>query len=165
MIWPSIVLISLLFFKKVFTYFFFSLEEFNFFGTKGKLKNVEVMIREKADDLWKKEKDESALEKEREDGKRELEALKKSNIRETDRSERIITFAEKAMTTAEKYQKENFELERKLASYKRLVAQGSINRPQPKTLSELYEASIAVEEREDVGTTNIDEELSESKKD
>lgn len=46
-IWPIIVLSALLFFRKVFTYLFFSMEEFNFFGTKGKLKDIREVIEEK----------------------------------------------------------------------------------------------------------------------
>lgn len=47
--WPLLVLITIFFFRKVFTYLFFSMEEFNFFGTKGGLKDVEVMIQEQVE--------------------------------------------------------------------------------------------------------------------
>lgn len=49
-IWPTIVLASLLFFRKVFTYLFFSMEEFNFFGVKGRLKDIREVIEEKVSD-------------------------------------------------------------------------------------------------------------------
>ncbi|MEX0934939.1 MAG: hypothetical protein WDZ70_01260 [Candidatus Paceibacterota bacterium] len=55
-IWPAIVLIALLFFRKVFTFLFFSMENFNFFGAKGRLRNVEEVIREKARELHEEEK-------------------------------------------------------------------------------------------------------------
>lgn len=47
-IWPGVLLVSFWYFRKVVTYLFFSMEEFNFFGAKGRLKNVEVMIEEEA---------------------------------------------------------------------------------------------------------------------
>lgn len=59
LIWPAIILLALLFFRKVFTYMFFSMESFNFFGAKGQLKNVQVIIREKADELVQQEKRET----------------------------------------------------------------------------------------------------------
>jgi predicted membrane protein len=55
-VWPSLILCALLFFKKTFAYLFFSLEEFNFFGLKGRLKNVQDMINEKAQKLYEEEK-------------------------------------------------------------------------------------------------------------
>lgn len=46
-IWPFTTLTALFFFKKVFTYMFFSMDEFSFFGLKGHLRNVnEVIIEE-----------------------------------------------------------------------------------------------------------------------
>jgi len=47
LIWPTIVLSALIFFRKVFTYLFFSMEEFNFFGNKGSLKNIQEVIEER----------------------------------------------------------------------------------------------------------------------
>ncbi len=55
-VWPMTVLIGLFFFRKVVTYLFFSMNEFNFFGAKGRLRNVDDLIREKADDLFLEEK-------------------------------------------------------------------------------------------------------------
>ncbi len=47
LVWPFTTLTALFFFKKVFTYMFFSMDEFNFFGLKGHLKNVnEVIVEE-----------------------------------------------------------------------------------------------------------------------
>lgn len=46
LVWPYTVLVILFFFKKVVTYLFFSMDEFNFFGAKGNLKNVNEVILE-----------------------------------------------------------------------------------------------------------------------
>lgn len=58
LIWPYTVLVILFFFKKVFTYLFFSMEEFNFFGAKGGLKNVNDVIREEVSRKFTEEKNE-----------------------------------------------------------------------------------------------------------
>jgi hypothetical protein len=64
LIWPITVLISLFFFRKVFTYMFFSMDEFNFFGVKGDLKNVNQMINEEAEKRIIREKEELATKEE-----------------------------------------------------------------------------------------------------
>jgi hypothetical protein len=61
LIWPIIVLSGLIFFRKVFTYLFLSMEEFNFFGNKGKLRNAQEIIEEKV----QKRLEEDQKEKER----------------------------------------------------------------------------------------------------
>lgn len=64
LIWPVTVLIGLFFFRKVVTYMFFSMNEFNFFGVKGKLKNVDDLINEEVDRRFKMEKEEMATKEE-----------------------------------------------------------------------------------------------------
>ena len=60
-IWPAIVLSALIFFREVFTYMFFSMEEFNFFGARGKLRNVQEVIRGKARELYDSDKREEEI--------------------------------------------------------------------------------------------------------
>lgn len=61
--WPFTVLTALFFFKKVFTFLFFSMDEFNFFGLKGHLKNVnEVILDEVNKRVLEKEKENSRKE-------------------------------------------------------------------------------------------------------
>ena len=62
-IWPFIALFGVLFFNKVFTYFFFSMKKFNFFGMEGKLKDVEKVISEEVERRLK-EKEGKELSKE-----------------------------------------------------------------------------------------------------
>ena len=64
LIWPITVLIGLFFFRKVVTYMFFSMDEFNFFGVKGELKNVDDLINEEVDRRLKMEKEEMATKEE-----------------------------------------------------------------------------------------------------
>lgn len=115
LIWPSIVLSALIFFRKVFTFFFFSLEEFNFFGTRGTLKNVKDVIQEKANELYKKQQAEEKLEKERKEQKKELAKLRNSKLEEKDRAVKAIELAENVI-------KRNDELEKKFTQI------GNINR-------------------------------------
>lgn len=49
LIWPAVIFSATIFFKKVFTYLFFSMEEFNFFGAKGNLKSITEVIDEKVE--------------------------------------------------------------------------------------------------------------------
>lgn len=64
LVWPVTALIALFFFRKVFTYLFFSITEFNFFGTKGELKNVGDLIREEVDKKYAAEERARAQQKE-----------------------------------------------------------------------------------------------------
>lgn len=48
--WPAVVIVIALFFRKVFTYLFFSMSEFNFFGAKGGLKDIREVIEEKVEE-------------------------------------------------------------------------------------------------------------------
>jgi hypothetical protein len=57
LIWPTVILVAMLFFRKVLTYLFFSMEEFNFFGTKGGLKDIRKIIEEKVESRIKEEKE------------------------------------------------------------------------------------------------------------
>lgn len=54
-IWPLTIILGAFFFRKVLTYLFFSMEEFNFFGAKGDLKNVKEVINEKAKEIFQRE--------------------------------------------------------------------------------------------------------------
>lgn len=56
-VWPGVALIAAFFFRKVFTYVFFSMDQFNFFGAHGRLKRAEEMIEEEAARLVQREKD------------------------------------------------------------------------------------------------------------
>lgn len=58
LVWPFTVLTALFFFKKVVTYLFFSMDEFNFFGLKGHLKNVDEVILEEVNRRFDKIKEE-----------------------------------------------------------------------------------------------------------
>lgn len=49
LVWPFTVLTILYFFRKVVAYLFFSMNEFNFFGINGSLKNVNDMIKEQVE--------------------------------------------------------------------------------------------------------------------
>jgi hypothetical protein len=170
LIWPTIVLVALLFFKKVFTYFFFSLEEFNFFGTRGTLKNVEEMIREKADELWRNEKGQKKLKTERLDHQKELAELKDSKIQQTERANRAIKLTEEVLVANEKIQKEYLQLNK---LYSSLLNQAGPQQANSKVgsasivrrIENLENISVTkIEEARDVGQTNSVEESSENKK-
>jgi len=55
--WPGVALLAAFFFRRVFTYMFFSMDQFNFFGAHGRLRRAEEMIEEEAARLVQREKD------------------------------------------------------------------------------------------------------------
>ena len=57
-IWPITILVILFFFKEVFTYLFFSMREFNFFGIKGTLRSVIDVINERVENRLVDDKNE-----------------------------------------------------------------------------------------------------------
>src|SRR5581483_11572930 len=59
--WVIVVGFGLWYFRRIVTYLFFSMDEFNFFGTHGKLKNVRDLIKEKAYDLSQSEKNKKEI--------------------------------------------------------------------------------------------------------
>lgn len=56
-IWPITILLALFFFRKVVTYLFFTMDEFNFFGAKGELKDITEVIDRRVEKRIKDEKD------------------------------------------------------------------------------------------------------------
>lgn len=101
LIWPSIVLMALLFFRKVFTFLFFSMEEFNFFGNKGKLKNVEEVINEKVEERIKRDKEQADIEHKMKGFEKELEKVTQSKDNEVEKSKE---YRELAVQMAKQYQ-------------------------------------------------------------
>lgn len=59
--WPIVFFLTLFYFRKIFAYLFLSIEEFNFFGIKGELKNPRELIEEKAKDLAKQKEEEKEM--------------------------------------------------------------------------------------------------------
>lgn len=55
-IWPTVVFFAFLFFRRVITYLFFSMEEFGFFGTRGELKDVREVINERVEQKFVEDK-------------------------------------------------------------------------------------------------------------
>jgi len=119
MIWPAIVLLALLFFKKVFTYLFFSMEEFNFFGTKGRLKNVEEVIQEKAQELYENRERERELTEKENFFKKQIENLQKEK---QTTNEEWYKFSKKVSDEWYKFSKDRVDDYKKLSNeYKDLL--------------------------------------------
>lgn len=76
-IWPYTVLVIIFFFKKVFTYLFFSIEGFDFFGINGTLKNVNTVISEHVDKKFLEEKNGEKTKVDMEKLKKEIEVREK----------------------------------------------------------------------------------------
>lgn len=106
LIWPLALLMSMSFFRKVFTYIFFNLDQFNFFGTKGELKKIEDVIKDESLKLYNAEKKEKELKESFESSEREyqkrLKSLKTQKLTEKERAEQNLELAD---TILKKWQK------------------------------------------------------------
>ena len=102
LIWPTIVFFAVLFFRRVFTYLFFSMEEFNFFGAKGKLKDIKEVIEERVEMRLKEQKNQEVRLNEIAKFSQELEYVKKSK---GDSDKKADEYMELAKDIFSKYKK------------------------------------------------------------
>lgn len=103
LIWPFTVLLILFFFKRVVTYLFFSMDEFNFFGAKGNLKNVNEVILEEVEKKF--------LEKKEKEGQKKTMDKLNTEINKTKgTASKNLNLARKVMTEWEKSTKQNQEI-------------------------------------------------------
>ena len=121
LIWPITLLIALFFFKKVFTYLFFSMDSFSFFGAKGHLKNVKDVIDEEVLRLFEREKQEKERKSEisvlREDlDKKSVEVDGKSK-----ESNNNLVVAQRLMKMLTESDRRGDELEAQNAKLSRLI--------------------------------------------
>lgn len=93
LIWPTVTFIAIVFFRKVFTYLFFSMDSFNFFGMRGHLRNVQEVIVEKANEMRDREKEEARF-------KESLDDLRNTRTNQL----------EKAVALAESLSEDNLKL-------------------------------------------------------
>jgi len=119
LIWPSIVLTAILFFKKVFTYLFFSMEEFGFFGNKGKLKNVQEVINEKVEERIKRKKEEENLELKMKEFEKELQDVNQSKDDEAKKAEEYKDLAVEMAKQYKEVSNVNKELNKELDELRR----------------------------------------------
>jgi hypothetical protein len=118
-IWPLVLLLALVFFKEIFTYMFFSMREFNFFGAKGRLKNVQQLISEKVKEQLDREK----FQKQNEESFKQLSTSKNSLQEKLDNT---LNFAQQLIKDAEKLYEENLRL-RNSQSVTDSVVQAQVN--------------------------------------
>jgi len=114
LIWPTVVFFAILFFRRVFTYLFFSMEEFNFFGTKGKLKDIREVIEERVDLRIKEEKNQQIRAEEILKFSKELENVKKSKGDAENQANEYFELAKKYLSRYEKLSDQNVELTKEL---------------------------------------------------
>ncbi|MFZ1720169.1 MAG: hypothetical protein WAU28_02345 [Candidatus Moraniibacteriota bacterium] len=165
-VWPFTLLIVLFFFKKVFTYMFFSMDEFNFFGLKGTLRNIKEVIFEEANKQFLEKQKEEERERERKKTDdlirmKESEILKKeSEINETKASKQeTLDFVKDIIkdwrTSVKSFEKTISDLEAENRRIKDIVSSFSIQIP---------EASSSDSIDDDIKTSgSISEESSDNK--
>lgn len=118
--WPIVVLIAFFFFRKIFTYLFLSIEEFNLFGTRGKLKNVYELIQERAQALFEEEQERKEIEEEQKRYEEELSELRSSRDRTVEGFERAVKLSRELLD-------ENKELRKKIVLEAKSEREKAIN--------------------------------------
>jgi len=119
LIWPLIIFSAFIFFRKVFTYLFFSMEEFNFFGNRGGLKNIQKVIEERVQQKFDSErkKEENQL------GFKQMEikikGLELSQEDSDKRAKKNISFAKEIIEKYRKSLDENTKLMKELIIFRR----------------------------------------------
>jgi hypothetical protein len=119
LIWPAIVLIGLLFFRKVFTYLFLSMEEFNFFGTRGKLRDAREIIEEKVEKRITEERERKVREEEATEFATELKKAKDSKEDSDKKAEENLKIAKEIFGKYQDISKTNAEMTKELNEFRR----------------------------------------------
>lgn len=103
--WPIVVLVAIFFFRKVFTYLFLSLREFNFFGNKGQLRDVNEVIQNEVDKRIEQKNKEEKDQHEAEEVSRKLTEMEKT-VGATEKASELIKIAKDLYDRWEKSQEE-----------------------------------------------------------
>jgi hypothetical protein len=132
LVWPITVLLALFFFRKVVTYLFFSMDEFNFFGTKGELKNVNELINGEVQKRF-------LLEKEKQQHKEEIEKLARQLGNKSATAEENLKLARDIFKTYREYKKDTEKAINGLINdnkiFKETLFQSQFVEHQPSTIS------------------------------
>jgi septal ring factor EnvC (AmiA/AmiB activator) len=92
-IWPLTIFVIAFYFRKVVTYLFFSMEEFNFFGAKGKLRSVHELIDTKANQLYKERIKRDKIDSERKEREARILEITDSKESVSKKNEELIQLA------------------------------------------------------------------------
>lgn len=155
LVWPTVTFCALIFFRKVFTYLFLSMDEFNFFGNRGQLQDVRQIITKKANELREYEKNQEKLESERVEHKKELDNIRNVRDKSISITERMGNFAEKLIKENDNLKLLNIDLSKKIENLSMIQRQFPSN---PETSIDSNR-----EEIKDIGLTNPLSENSEKK--
>lgn len=126
LMWPVTILIVLFFFRKIFTYLFLSMEEFNFFGLKGRLKNVQDMIQERVREEFKRQEEEVKNIREKQILKDAIEKIRTDKASKEEMFNRAIELAEKISKRLDTSMKINEILRKKLKGYEETGSRAKI---------------------------------------
>ncbi|HPW34555.1 MAG TPA: hypothetical protein PK367_02230 [Candidatus Paceibacterota bacterium] len=126
LVWPYTVLVILFFFKKVVTYLFFSMDEFNFFGIKGNLKNVNEVIIEEVNKRFMDKENEEKRQKDTEELNEEIKIKEIEISKAKGTAEDNLKLAKEVMKewkkSIEKNKKTIFELDAENKRLKEIVS-------------------------------------------
>lgn len=119
LVWPVTLLLALFFFRKVVTYLFFSMNEFNFFGSKGVLKSVTDVIDERVETRFENEKEERKRAKELKEKEKALLEAERLKQTHEDSAQDNLRLAREMFENYKKANEKYNEAQEELDSYRR----------------------------------------------
>lgn len=153
------VLFGLFLFKRIIAYLFLSMESFNFFGAKGRIRPVEEVIEERVNKKIKEEKEAKVLDEERQAHNTALASLKDSTSDLEGRYNRAIALAEKFSIQVADYATQNSQLKKQVEA---LLNQIALLQNQSGSLITHARDGQLLQEGRDVGEINPKSEESVS---
>ncbi len=118
LVWPFTLLLALFFFRKVVTYLFFSMNEFNFFGSKGVLKSVADVIEERVELRLQNEKDETRRAEELKSKELALSAAEQSRVSAATKADDNLKLARELLESYRKLSTDYDSVKAELDSYR-----------------------------------------------
>lgn len=104
--WPLTILIVAFFFRRVVAYLFLSLEEYNFFGARGVIKDPETVIRERVEERVRRAAAEQERQRERKAVQQEIENLRQSKQSSEKTIAELSVLAEKLAEDKQRFSSE-----------------------------------------------------------
>ena len=172
LIWPAIVLSALIFFRKIFTYLFFSMEEFNFFGNRGVLKNIQEVIEERVQRRIEADQKEKEKQSAVEQIERELKIAKESQEHSGKQAQENLGLAKEIFEKYKSLSDENTKLTKELSIFRQQKAEREariaamrerLRRRREEILQSKYNGEPSQEEIDAAGDAYIQRSLDEER--
>lgn len=108
--WPSVVVILLSLFKKIFTYLFLSVREFNIFGAHGRLRDPYEVIEERTAQKYKERITSEEHERHQEVLKRKIQNMEEELNSNALQRDELFLLSQESLRLLKEYRENNDEL-------------------------------------------------------